>query len=133
MLELPSRHYPFTKRINRNTLIYTQKGGTQMKMRTLFFVVVAAFAGLLATGCSPQKAEQVKAVQIADGTIDPAEWGKAYPVEYEMWKKTAEPAVTPGLSKYKKGSDKPETMVDKLSEYPYLALLFNGWGFGIGY
>ena len=89
--------------------------------------------GLSVNGCSPQKAEQVKTVQIADGTIDPAEWGKAYPVEYEMWKKTAEPPDVPGLSKYKKGNDDPKSMVDKLSEYPYLALLFNGWGFGIGY
>lgn len=104
-----------------------------MKMRILFFVVLATCVGLLAIGCSPQKAEQVKTVQIADGTIDPAEWGKAYPVEYEMWKKTAEPPDTPGLSKYKKGNDDPKSMVDKLSEYPYLALLFNGWGFGIGY
>ncbi len=104
-----------------------------MKMRTLFIAVVAAFAGLLATGCSPQKAEQVRPAQIADGTIDPAEWGKAFPVEYEMWKKTADSPDVPGLSKYKKGNDNPTSMVDKLSEYPYLALLFNGWGFGIGY
>ncbi|KAB0671119.1 ammonia-forming cytochrome c nitrite reductase subunit c552 [Oryzomonas sagensis] len=104
-----------------------------MKMRTVVFVVAAAGMGLFAGGCSPQKAEQVKTVQIADGTIDPAEWGKAYPVEYEMWKKTADAPETPGLSKYKRGNDNPKSMVDKLSEYPYLALLFNGWGFGIGY
>jgi len=104
-----------------------------MRLWTLFLVVIAALMGLIAGGCSPQKAEQVKAVQIADGTIDPVEWGKAYPVEYEMWKKTADPADVAGQSKYKKGNDDPRVMVDKLSEYPYLALLFNGWGFGIGY
>jgi nitrite reductase (cytochrome c-552) len=104
-----------------------------MKMSRLCMLVVAMVIGLFANGCSPQKAEQVKAAQIADGTIDPAEWGKAFPVEYEMWKKTAESPEVPGLSKYKKGNDDPKSMVDKLSEYPYLALLFNGWGFGIGY
>jgi nitrite reductase (cytochrome c-552) len=102
-------------------------------MRSLLVMITVSFLGLAAAGCAPQKAEQVKPVQIADGTIDPAEWGKAYPIEYEMWKKTAEPPSEPGLSKYKKGSDNPTSMVDKLSEYPYLALLFNGWGFGIGY
>ena len=104
-----------------------------MNMSRLSMLIAVAVTGFLANGCSPQKAEPVKAAQIADGAIDPAEWGKAFPVEYEMWKKTAEPPDTPGLSKYKKGNDDPKAMVDKLSEYPYLALLFNGWGFGIGY
>ena len=57
-----------------------------MKIWTLFSVVIAAFIALFAAGCTQQKAEQVKAVQIAEGNIDPVEWGKAYPVEYEMWK-----------------------------------------------
>jgi len=35
----------------------------------------------------------VKPVQIADGEIDPAAWGKAYPREYELWKKTEEPRL----------------------------------------
>ena len=104
-----------------------------MRISTLLLAVIVSFMLLLPVGCSPQKAEQVKAAQIADGTIDPVEWGKAYPVEYEMWKKTADPADVAGQSKYKKGNDDPKAMVDKLSEYPYLALLFNGWGFGIGY
>jgi nitrite reductase (cytochrome c-552) len=103
-----------------------------MKIRILISVVAVASMGLLTAGCSQQKAEPVKAVQIADGTIDPAEWGKAFPVEYGLWKKTAEPNE-PGKSKYKKGNDDPKEVVDKLSEFPYLALLFNGWGFGIGY
>lgn len=100
-----------------------------MKLKTM---ILTAALSLCAAGCSPQKAEPVKAVQIPDGTINPELWGKAYPVEYEMWEKTAEPNE-PGNSKYKKGNDNPKGNVDKLSEYPYMALLFNGWGFGISY
>jgi nitrite reductase (cytochrome c-552) len=30
----------------------------------------------------------VKTAVIADGTVDPAQWGKVYPVEYDLWEKT---------------------------------------------
>jgi len=43
----------------------------------------------LGAGGASEKATPVKTVQIADGVIDPAKWGKAYPVEYDMWKKLA--------------------------------------------
>ncbi|MCX5871064.1 MAG: ammonia-forming cytochrome c nitrite reductase subunit c552 [Deltaproteobacteria bacterium] len=85
----------------------------------------------LGAGCSPEKPKPVKTVEIADGVIDPAQWGKAWPVEYDMWKKTGEPTPA-GKSKYKKGNDAGITY-DKLSEYPFQALLFNGWGFGVEY
>lgn len=82
-------------------------------------------------GCPPPKTEPVRPVKIADGDVDPANWGKAYPFEYDFWKKTSEPAER--KSKYKKGFDAERIMYDKLSEYPYMALLFNGWGFGTEY
>lgn len=102
-----------------------------MKMKVFAPFMAAALCGLLATACAPPKPEQVKGIQIPDGTIDPAVWGKAYPEEYEGWKKTAE-ATPAGKSKYKKGNDNGQTF-DKLSEYPFNALLFNGWGFGVEY
>jgi len=83
-------------------------------------------------GCAPEKPEPVRTVAIADGTIDPEHWGKAYPVEYELWKKTAQPTPA-GKSRYRRGYDAGETAIDKLDEYPFLALLYNGWGFGIEY
>lgn len=102
------------------------------KRKTALYTTLALAAALtLTAGCSPEKPQPVKTVEIPDGTIDPAVWGKAYPVEYDMWKKTAEPTPA-GKSKYKKGNDNGVTY-DKLSEYPFLALLFNGWGFGIEY
>jgi len=85
-----------------------------------------------ATGCEPPKPEPVKTVTIPDGEIDPAIWGKAYPEEFESWKKTEEPVKT-RRSKYKTGMDGGAVSVDKLSEFPYMALLFNGWGFGVEY
>ncbi len=95
--------------------------------------LVMLAAGLLFAGCNPpEKVEAVKVVKIADGEIDPAEWGKAYPVHYDLWKKTEEP-TEPGKSKYKKGFDADNITYDKLSEFPYMALLFNGWGFGVEY
>lgn len=73
-----------------------------------------------------------KSVRIADGEIDPGEWGKAYQAQYELWGKTAEPTPA-GKSKYKRGFDADGITYDKLSEFPYMALLFNGWGFGVEY
>ena len=74
----------------------------------------------------------VKTVTIADNEIDPEVWGKAYPSEYELWKKTGEP-TTVAKSVYKRGWDADKVVYDKLSEFPYMALLFNGWGFGVEY
>ena len=87
---------------------------------------------LVLVGCEPPKPQMVQTVTIPDGEIDPAIWGKAYPVEYELWKKTAEPIGT-RRSKYKTGMDSGAVTVDKLSQFPYMALLFNGWGFGVEY
>ena len=90
--------------------------------------VAAAAAWLLA--CSPPKSEPVKTVTIPDGEYDPEVWGKAYPLEYDSWLKSKEP--NPEGSKYRKGWLGKEKF-DKLSEYPFMALLFNGWGFGVEY
>jgi nitrite reductase (cytochrome c-552) len=73
----------------------------------------------------------VKTGTIADGEIDPAKWGQVYPLEYDSWLKSKDPNA-PGLSKYRKGWTGGEKF-DKLSEYPFMALLFNGWGFGVEY
>lgn len=99
-------------------------------MKKVALLALAAVAAL--SGCAPQKAERVKTVQIADGTVDPAKWGKLYPAEYELWKKTGEPTPA-GKSKYKRGYDVGEERPDKLDEYPFLALLYNGWAMGSEY
>ncbi|MCL5024350.1 MAG: ammonia-forming cytochrome c nitrite reductase subunit c552 [Nitrospirae bacterium] len=96
----------------------------------LLLAILAPLAFLSA--CQKPKSEQVRPVKIADGEVEPAEWGKAYPIEYDLWKKTAE-ATLAGKSKFKRGFDADRITYDKLSEFPYMALLFNGWGFGVEY
>jgi len=98
----------------------------------LFLFVFITAALLLSYSCTPPKTEPVRPVKIADGDIDPANWGKAYPIHYDLWKKTEEPTEA-GKSKYKRGFDADKIIYDKLSEFPFMALLFNGWGFGIEY
>src|SRR5665647_1198885 len=105
--------------IANNIYHLTIKGGKETMKKTSKMVRQSAVLALMATlalgaGCSPEKPTPVKTVEIADGTIDPALWGKAYPVEYDMWKKTGEPTPA-GKSKYKKGNDGGVTY-DKLSE-----------------
>jgi nitrite reductase (cytochrome c-552) len=99
-----------------------------------FVVWLLCLAGIifLAGACSPSKPEPVKTGTIAEGEIDPAKWGQVYPLEYDSWLKTKDPKPA-GRSKYKKGYDSDLVIYDKLSEFPYMALLFNGWGFGVEY
>jgi nitrite reductase (cytochrome c-552) len=94
------------------------------------FLVFAMLTAL--AGCQPSKPEPRQTVVIPDGEIDPSVWGKAYPEEYELWKKTEDP-IAKRTSKYKTGMDGGQISVDKLSEFPYMALLFKGWGFGDEY
>ncbi len=101
------------------------------KANVVLMTCALALAAAL-TGCGQQKPEPVKTVTIPANEIDPAVWGKAYPSEYELWKKTEEPTPA-GKSVYKRGWDADKVTYDKLSEFPYLALLFNGWGFGVEY
>ena len=104
------------------------------RQRSRFVIWLLVLAGmiLLVGTCSPPKPEPVKTGTIADGEIDPAKWGQVYPLEYDSWLKTKDPKPA-GKSRYKKGWDTDLVVYDKLSEFPYMALLFNGWGFGIEY
>ena len=95
-------------------------------------MIALAVAAIALAGCQPPKSEPVRPVKIVEGEMDPAEWGNAYPVNYELWKKTADPTPA-GKSKYKRGFDADRITYDKLSEFPYMALLFHGWGFGVEY
>lgn len=106
-----------------------------MRSNLLKLMCIAMVSTSLAiwAGCTPSpKTEPMKLTAIDDGTIDPAEWGKVYPIHFQLWKQTGEPTPA-GKSKYKKGYDVGEDRRDKLDEYPFLALLYNGWGFGSEY
>ena len=107
--------------------------------RCTVLVMVALTA--LWSGCTQKKVETIASTQaqakaqlagIPDGTVDPAQWGKVYPLHYRQWKLTSEPTPA-GKSRYKRGFDVGEERRDKLDEFPFLALLYNGWGFGFEY
>lgn len=93
---------------------------------------IAGLAFVIYAGCAPKKPEPVKVGGIEEGEMDPAEWGKVYPLHYESWLKTKEPKPS-GKSRYRPGWDDDKIMYDRLSAYPFLALLYNGWGFGVEY
>ena len=102
-------------------------------------VLAVMAATVIWSGCSYRTAESAKPAELAEGAVDPADaamdparWGKLYPIHYQQWKLTSEPTPA-GLSKYKRGYDAGEQRRDKLDEYPFLALLYNGWGFGEEY
>lgn len=103
---------------------------TGAKNFMIFCFCLALALGM--AGCQPSKPEPKQVVTIPDNEIDPALWGKAHPEEFESWKKTEEPAAA-RRSKYKIGMDGGRISVDKLSQFPFMALLFNGWGFGVEY
>ncbi len=100
------------------------------KQITIISVLIFSLVTVFYFGCS--KIQPVTVGLIADNVFDPEEWGKVYPLEYESWKKTKDPKPT-GKSVYKRGWDEDKVTYDKLSEFPYAALLYNGWGFGIEY
>lgn len=103
--------------------------GLPLSLLSAFLIFLVLFA---AQGCAPKKLELVKTGTIADNEYEPANWGKVYPLEYESWLKTKEPRPA-GKSVYKKGWDTDKVVYDKISEFPFMALLFNGWGFGVEY
>ena len=84
------------------------------------------------TGCDSSKPEPFLTVQIDQDEYDPEKWGKAYPMHYESWLATKDPKPV-GKSRYKPGWDTDKVVYDKLSEFPFLGLLYHGWGFGIEY
>jgi nitrite reductase (cytochrome c-552) len=94
--------------------------------------VLICAAAVFYSACAPSKPEPVKVGGIAEGTIDPEEWGKVYPLHYESWLKTTEPKPK-NKSRYRKGWDTDKVIYDRLSEYPFAALLYKGWGFGVEY
>lgn len=95
-----------------------------------WLIVLSVITAALLIACSPSKTGSNGSAK-APASNDPADWAKAYPVQYEMWYATSE-AHPAGLSTYKRGFDGGMTF-DKLSEFPFMTVLFNGWGFGVEY
>lgn len=94
-------------------------------------VWLGVFAIFLLAACAAPPRPEPPKTQSAPAATDPAEWKALYPAEYEQWYATSEPRVA-GASKYKRGFEGGLTY-DKLSEFPFMAVLFKGWGFGVEY
>lgn len=97
-----------------------------------FSFILCFICLLILFACAPEKPKEYKTASIPENEVDPEVWGKVYPIHYEMYKQSQEPTPA-GKSKYKRGWDTDKVIYDKLSEYPFMALLYNGWGFGIEY
>ncbi len=101
-------------------------------MATSIAAAAMIASSLAMHSCAPSKPELAKVGAIAEGQFDPEEWGKVYPLHYESWLKTGKPKKA-GTSFYRRGWDDDKVIYDRLSEYPFSALLYSGWGFGIEY
>lgn len=109
-----------------------------MKKKLLYVLLVLLITGatigvmLLRESIAKHKEEEkqvvFKLVNIDEKTIDPAEWGKNFPRQYDGYQRTAERTGT------KYGGGGSETLSnDKLAEDPRLKTIFAGYAFSIDY
>jgi nitrite reductase (cytochrome c-552) len=105
---------------NRSTLLYA---GTMV-------VVAAATVGvmLLLSNIAQRQAEAeqhvYRVVELNEDTVDPAEWGKNYPFQYDSYQRTVDiEATTHG------GSE----AFQRLDEFPRWRTIFDGYPFSLDY
>ncbi len=105
----------------------------------VFVALVAAGLAALLANISQHKTEArnptIRVVELTDETVDPAIWGRNFPVEYDLYKKTAE------MGKTRFGGseavprvptpDDPRTTVSqsKIDEDPRLKTMWAGYAF----
>jgi len=105
----------------------------------LVVALVAAGLAVLLANISTRKAEArnptVRVVAIDDDTSDPAIWGKNFPVEYDLYKKTAEMTKTrfggsEGMARTPTPEDPRATVAQsKIDEDPRLKTMWAGYAF----
>ena len=101
--------------------------------------LAAAGAAALLVNVSDRKAEArnptVRVVELTDDTTDPAIWGKDYPAEYDLYRKTAEMAATKWGGErrvsHEPSPEDPRTEVtqSKIDEDPRLKAMWAGYAF----
>src|SRR3990172_2474317 len=100
---------------------------TQHRARCPVLMLAILIATAVLAGCAQQQqSARQQEVNIPANEKDPAVWGRFYPDQYDSFQRTKEGGK--GESKYK-GSEQ----LDRLSEYPYQLVLFDGFGFGVEY
>jgi nitrite reductase (cytochrome c-552) len=109
--------------------------GSSPKRRTvLYFAAVVVVAGLTAGVMlllgnifeRKQEAKQhiFRVVELTDGVVDPAEWGKNYPRQYDGYKRTVD------IERTKHGGSEA---FQRLDAFPVWRELFRGYPFGVDY
>jgi nitrite reductase (cytochrome c-552) len=73
----------------------------------------------------------VRVVDITEDTIDPKEWAKNWPLEYDGYLRTSEPTTTKYGGRGPGGSD--AMAAEKLERDPWLRRLFAGYAFSLDY
>ncbi|WP_460705922.1 ammonia-forming cytochrome c nitrite reductase subunit c552 [Luteococcus sediminum] len=105
----------------------------------LITLVIAALLANVAKRQTEAQDTYFKAVELTDTTVDPAVWGKNFPIQYEMYKKTAEmePTEHGGSNPTKRTptADDPRTVVSaqELEREPRLVKLWAGYAFATDY
>jgi nitrite reductase (cytochrome c-552) len=101
---------------------------------SIILLVAAATAAVLwvQEQISRRKEESMQSVfrivNLTEQTVDPAEWGKNFPRQYDGYRRTAERTGT------KYGGGGSETLaVDKLEQDPRLKTIFAGYAFSVDY
>lgn len=102
----------------------------RLVLLALTLIGVALASALAGCSAEPEAVAEAEPI-VAEGEYDPAVWGAEYPEVYQTWVATAEERPA-GKSAYKRGFD-GGVMYDKLSEFPFMPVLFSGWGFGLDY
>ena len=106
----------------------------QVLYGSILVITAAATIGILLLreniATRKQEALQVvfKIVDLTEQTIDPAEWGKNFPRQFDGYQRTAERTGT----KYGGGGSEALS-ADKLSQDPRLKVIFAGYAFSVDY
>lgn len=95
-----------------------------MKRSTYIPLVILILLTLALSGCSGDSQTAVKTASISEGELDPAVWGKIYPVQYKSYMKNNEAEKTDFG-----GSVKESKFVSE----PEIKELFKGYGFSKDY
>ncbi|WP_420176576.1 ammonia-forming cytochrome c nitrite reductase subunit c552 [Luteococcus sp. OSA5] len=102
-------------------------------------LVIAALLADVVKKQSEAKEPYFQAVELTDTTVDPAIWGKNFPIQYEMYKKTAdmEPTEHGGSNPTKREAtaNDPRTTVaaQEVDREPRLRKLWDGYAFAVDY
>ena len=106
-----------------------ESGNRKILLGLLVSVSAAVFAIMLLIGNILERKAEAKdhvfrVVNLTEDTIDPAEWGKNYPRQYDSYKRTVD------IERTKHGGSEA---FQKLDDDPLLRELFAGYAFGVDF